>query len=289
MTNLELMTPHTQIESLAAFIDGRLTGSERRAVEEHLASCDDCRAELNLVAEAQEAGVVDVPPSNVVEGNFGIRKALIAVAAAAAIGFVLLPDTRERIAFYRTGGTSALVAASQSLPEREIEARPMGGFPYKPLKKTPRGPGDNPIEDEDLWPMKDAALRAQANADSVKELRAAAIGHLLLSDYDQAVTTIERAVKAGDADDAALLNDVATIYFERARRRGNPADSVRALAAAERSWQLAKTPESAWNRALAREAGGRDSAAAWRDYLALDSTSPWAEEARAHTRRLLLD
>jgi hypothetical protein len=288
MTNPELMPPHTPIESLAAFIDGRLPEAERRDVEAHLASCAECRSEMNLVAEAQDAGVVD-RPSNVVEGRFGARSVLAAIAAAAVIGVVLLPDSRELIAFYRTGGTSALVAASESLLEREIEARPMGGFPHKPLKPTVRGPGDDPDNDEEMWQMVAAARRSQANADSVKELRAAAIGHLLLGEHDQAVETIERAVKLGDPDDAALLNDVATAYLERVRRFEAPADIRRARDAAERSWALKKTPESAWNRALAREASGGDSAAAWRDYLALDSASAWADEARTHSSHPALD
>ncbi|HEX2120852.1 MAG TPA: zf-HC2 domain-containing protein [Thermoanaerobaculia bacterium] len=283
--NPELMPPHTSIESLAAFIDGRLRGAERRRVEAHLASCAECRSDVNLVAEAQDAGVVQRPPSNVVEGRFGVRSAFGAIAAAVLIGVVLTPTSRERFAFYRTGGTSALVAASESLPEREIEARPMGGFPYKPLKPTVRSFGDDPQKDEKMFPMIAAARRIQANADSVKELRAAAIGHLFLGELDRAVATIERAVKLGDPDDAALLNDVATVYLERARRHDDDAatDIPRALDAAERSWALAKTPEAAWNRALAREMSGRDSAAtaaAWRDYLALDPASPWADEAR---------
>ncbi len=285
MTNPELMPPHTPIESLAAFIDGQLTGAERRRVEAHLASCAECRSDVNLVAEAQEAGVVERPGSNVVQGSFGTRSALAALAAAVLIGVVLAPDSREWIAFYRTGGISAVVAASESLPEREIEARPMGGFPYKPLKPTVRGPGDGPQIDLKMTPLMAAERRVAANADSVKELRAAAIAHLLLGKHDQAVKTIERAVKLGEPDDAALLNDVATIYLERAGIRDTAStDILRALNAAERSWALKKTPESAWNRALALEASPDKSAAtaAWRDYLALDPASPWADEARTH-------
>jgi len=44
---------HPELETLAAFAEGRLVGSDRRSVVEHLADCDDCR---ELVAES--AGLV---------------------------------------------------------------------------------------------------------------------------------------------------------------------------------------------------------------------------------------
>ena len=45
---------------------------------------------------------------------------------------------------------------------------------------------------------------------------------------------------------------------------------------------MGRTPEAAWNRAIATEAlnGPGMAKAAWHDYLAIDPASPWANEVR---------
>jgi hypothetical protein len=81
----------------------------------------------------------------------------------------------------------------------------------------------------------------------------------------------------------ALLNDLSAALSNRAidKRRPIP-DAVEAVRCADRAWRIGRTPEAAWNRAVAIEAlNGRARAMpAWHDYLAIDATSPWAAEAR---------
>ena len=80
--------------------------------------------------------------------------------------------------------------------------------------------------------------------------------------------------------DVALISDYSAALSTRAAQMRSSDSAALAARAAERAWSLRHTPETAWNRAVAL-----DTPAAWRDYLALDETSDWAREARAHLAR----
>jgi hypothetical protein len=84
-----------------------------------------------------------------------------------------------------------------------------------------------------------------------------------------------------ETTDAGVLSDLTAGYLARADDEES-LDLLAAINSAERAWSLARTPEIAWNRALALSAAAsRDAAlAGWRDYLALDPGSQWSTEAR---------
>jgi len=56
------MTHDDVIERLPWLVNGTLADGERREVEEHLAACPDCRAELSLTRETFELFSVHLPP-----------------------------------------------------------------------------------------------------------------------------------------------------------------------------------------------------------------------------------
>jgi predicted TPR repeat methyltransferase len=79
-----------------------------------------------------------------------------------------------------------------------------------------------------------------------------------------------------------VLNDRAAAYAARGSFN-RPADVEKAIELAERAWKLKRTPETAWNRAIAlalRPKGAAAAIAAWDDYLKLDSSSGWATKAK---------
>src|SRR5439155_22984947 len=80
---------------------------------------------------------------------------------------------------------------------------------------------------------------------------------------------------------AQLTSDPAAAYIAYGRAEN-------ALAAAERAWSIKKTPEIAWNRAVAAQALQHRDAAIndWKDYLQLDSKSQWAIDAREQLEKL---
>ena len=75
-------TSHPELETLAAFVDGRLSGAERASVVEHLASCDDC---LEVVAETaavqEELDAETSSPGQVVRQPGAWRRWMPAVAS----------------------------------------------------------------------------------------------------------------------------------------------------------------------------------------------------------------
>lgn len=278
------MSRHPADETLAAFADGRLKVDAREEMIEHLASCDDCRSIHELLAGAQDAGVID-PPARVVHGNFG-KRALVPLAAAAAAAIVFFtPPVQEQVAAWRTGGVSELVAAAEELRMRDIEGR-LAGFPHKELKGVDRSGETQPQIDDTKLPLYALADDIDVDASaSPKKMRAAGLLLLLLGQREAAIEKLEEALTAAGGNDPVLLNDLSAAYLE-ASQWSVPNAAQRALELADRSWTLRHSPEAAWNRAYAYEHLGRDAEAlaAWREYLKLDPQSEWADEVR--TKRI---
>jgi len=284
MTEPANMTSCPSEETLAAFIDGRLEGEARSQQVEHAANCPECRS---IVVAAQEFEAINPAEMNRDAAVIPIqwRRGLLPLAAAASLVAVwLVPAVRDWVRFGTSGGTAAVIESYQSLSRRTVEPRLSGGFPYKEFRQRLRGSREDESMDTETLPLIVTAskLQNEAAASSWKHLRALAQADLLLGDREGAVIAIEAARKAGGESSSGFLTDAAAVYLDRAQFRRTPEDNALALTAVERAWQESKTAENAWNRALAYELAHRDADAvrAWQTYLALDSTTPWAEEAR---------
>lgn len=282
-------------ETLAAFIDGRLEGEARERIVEHVAMCDSCHAVWQSAAEFHAA---EAPP-NVVKGRFGWEWGVAAIAASLA-AIVCTPLLLDR--FGDRDGFEGLVAAADQLHRRPILGRLSGGFSYKPVRESYRG--DNATSVDAAQYALDAAVgkvSLDARDDpSASKLHALAIAHILAGERDEAIDLLERLVKTSSGQselrlairscsDARLLSDLSAAYYARARFGGHPASYRLASETADRAWKLDNTSrEIAWNRALAVEGLQlRDQAiAAWRDYLRLDPTGPWAKEAQDKIAKL---
>lgn len=94
---------------------------------------------------------------------------------------------------------------------------------------------------------------------------------------------------AAGAERARLESDLAAVGLAKASRDDDPYELTLALAAAYRAVSLdPRLPEARFNFALVEERLFLVShaSAAWRRYLVLDHTSPWAAEADRHLRQL---
>jgi tetratricopeptide (TPR) repeat protein len=263
-------------ETVAAFLDGRLHPEARAEVVEHIANCPDCYA---LVSAGWDYQAVEQKtqsdPAPVVEGHFGSwwMWTAAAVAASAMIVFAL-PTTRNTMAFWR--GRSVLIAAQNAEKERPVEGR-LYGFGYQPATRIVRG-GE---EEKDNYAVQAAALDLMGrDARSGHQWQALSAAHLLIGERKEAIDAIEKAALLSP-DDPSILNDRIVAYLAQG-------EAQRALEAANRAWQVAQTPEIAFNRALAFKANQREkeAIAAWQEYLKLDATSPWAEEAKGKLQQL---
>jgi hypothetical protein len=276
-------------ETLAAFIDGRLDAETRAKVIAHMTTCSECYSVfLSATEMPSRAAARDVWRPH----RAWTAVATATVAAGVACVFLVTP-VRDRI-LHRENGMAALANAAPA--QRTIAGR-ISGFPYQPPAPVMRGSKFDPLQNPANASLLTAAAgvqRSVAVRRTAANLHASGVANLLLGKDDIAIDTLHEALLAetgqrtvsaaiAESDDVALLNDLSAALSNRvmATRRTIP-DAVEAVRCAERAWRIGRTPEAAWNRAIAIEAlNGRPLAmTAWHDYLAIDATSPWAAEAR---------
>ncbi len=145
-------------------------------------------------------------------------------------------------------------------PEREIRRGD--------LVSESAGEPDGPVAEDEIL----AALRA-------------------LGKTDRAVQTLVRAAQKSPSD-PRRLSDAAAALFVRAQTEQAPLPLLTAYRYAERATDHGPTyPPASFNRALIEETLGLFAQArtTWARYLALDSRSDWAEEARNHLAALAPD
>jgi CHAT domain-containing protein len=293
-------------ETLAAFIDGRLDDETRRRVVEHMAECAECRDTYLIGVDfgrAAPGAIAKLPQKNLRRRASYAAVFPIAAAAILLALFGLLPDVYRYI--HPSRGSMSLVEAANRLPYRTLDSRLKGPYVYKERRVT-RGGGDDQ-HDPDMLELRaaanDAERQSQSNPTLVNLLRYGTAS-ILLGDYSEAQTALEDALhkKTGRGDlqaainacvDIDLLNALSALYTARAE--SHPADRPLAVEVADRAWRLSRTPETAWNRAVALEGihDQGDAEQAWIDYLWLDPDSPWSCEAmrrlRAHRNSVQID
>jgi CHAT domain-containing protein/tetratricopeptide (TPR) repeat protein len=287
-------------ETLAAFIDGRLDAETRRKVIEHMAGCEEC---WTVYMSASEMPLELLQAANV-RGWRRKKSWLLAVAAILALAIFAVP-----VRIWLISRRSPLQQLAEAAPaSRKIEGR-FTGFGYQPLAPVTRGWDGSPATDAETsfianpenWRVVAVAPRIEEQTrenPSAENLHARGVLHLMMGNWDEGLDDLKKALRkeTGESDlgkamraskDASLLSDLSVAYLERARRN-RPEDVARAVEFSSRAWKLARTPETAWNRALALEAHSvpGDVESAWRDYLALDPASKWSVEATSHLRKV---
>ena len=116
--------------------------------------------------------------------------------------------------------------------------------------------------------------------------------YLSIGDVDEAVTQFRKAQERAP-NDARILNDLGGALIEKTRGLGvTSTDSVlldECVRALNRALEIDPAlPEAYFYRALCNELlmQWQSAEADWQSYLQLDSTSPWAAEARAGLQRI---
>ncbi len=282
-------------ETLASFLDGKLDPETRRRVIEHMATCDECYA----VAMHGGGDVVSRHVPERLNSHLQRKRAFLAAAAVAVAvlaGAILVSETRSKVA---PDNIHALAIASPT--HRQFDGR-LTGFPYQPPSVATRGNDQDPIkhiEYAELYAVSARISGESRDQPTVANLHALGLAHLLLHQYDEAVTTLERALAPATTNEAAIhaihvsreaavVSDLSAALLTRWKVRGDPHDLKLAIEASQVAWSIARTPEAAWNRASALEQMHLrdDSIKAWLDYLNLDASSPWAAEAREQLKIL---
>lgn len=281
------------LETVAAYLDGRLDGAERARVTVHLASCEECyfvfseAAQTHLTKKAVEPQQAPWWRSEWLTRPMVMWPSLAGALATAATLWLAV-GTGE-LARWRSGEPRELQALVTAVgTNRTIEPRLTGGFAYGPLRGTVRGDESARRISPDVR-IAAAEIEKDAGTTRTQEtMRTLGIAHLVVGDVDRAVTTLEAAANESTAD-AKTFSDLSAAYLVRAADMLRAEDVSRALATAERAIQMKpRLAEARFNRANALERASRpqEALSAWRDYLEIDNRSGWADEARAHVRAL---
>jgi hypothetical protein len=183
---------------------------------------------------------------------------------------------------------------ARAAPDQRIITGRISGFRYQPMAHLTRGTNVDPMKDPANANLLTAAAAVQRSVMARRtpsNLHAAGVASLLLGQTDLAIDRLHEALLAetgrhrvttaiDDSNDVPLLNDLSAALSNRMRPTLD--DKIESLRCADKAWQIGRTPEAAWNRALATEAlnGPALAVIAWHDYLASDPSSPWAAEAR---------
>jgi CHAT domain-containing protein len=263
------------IETLAAFAEGRLSAAERAAVVEHLDTCDECTREVALGMQAFEEDRAASPRR--------WTPWLAAIAAALVIAIVI-PAIRT----FRRSPIDRLVALTPR-DGRAIQPRLTGGFAWSPYRGSERESGSVTSDPARMKLMGEAGeLVQRAGSDKSAEAQhAAGVAMLLAGDPAGAIGRLETAAKESPA--AQTWSDLAAARYAAASELGRAALYSQALAAADAALRLdPNLPEALFNRALVLDRMGlaAEARTAWNRYLAVDPSSRWAEEARAHLSEL---
>src|SRR5258706_152540 len=215
-------------------------------------------------------------PRNRVVINKRLGAILVVLAAA---GGLLLP-LRNR---WSTQTSLASLASASSLQSRSVESR-LSGFAWAPLQSATRG------ESEGGGAIAAAISKtlASVRGESTQSARhTEAVAELLAGHPRKALSSL--TIAAEQSTDPAVWSDLAAVLHETSLRDDAPELLADALAASDRALsQQPDFPEALFNRAIVLERLGlRDDAReAWERYLASDTTSGWAAEARSHLNEL---
>jgi len=290
-------------ETLATYIDGRATATERAEIERHLASCEDCYFAFSETVQQQTSHEVNdregtgitrwlfrwFPQWSGLKIRYAVPAGLAAAAAiVVAVAFVVPSGSNHPGASVQVALNELDAAAG---PYRKYAPRLTLTPTYHELEPALRSaePSGNVTLAEREAAQK--ALREAVNKVEVAT-RARNIGvegpqaraamYFALGRPQLAVDVL---APQAPSTDAGLLSDVAAAHLAR-RAEG---DVERALDLLERAITIDPKRAEAWfNLGLAAETARKSERAqeAWKRYLALDPSSEWATEARWHLEKL---
>ncbi len=279
-----MMQPSTSLcpddETLAAWVEGRLSKAETTALTEHASHCEECIPMIDAANETFHAEAAIAPAAAGVDW----RRWYLAAAAVLVIAFAAVMGLRLR----RHDGVQELISVTPR-SARAVEARLSGGFPWAPYRGSMRatgGPADT-AQMKLVGAAAEALERAQRDT-SPEAQRAAGVALVLIERPEEAIVRLTAETKRLPTD-AATWNDLATAQYAAALT-GRTALFPEALSSADRALRIdPRSREALFNRALILERLGirGEARAAWQRYLENDPSSQWAAEAREHLARLV--
>jgi CHAT domain-containing protein/cytochrome c-type biogenesis protein CcmH/NrfG len=189
---------------------------------------------------------------------------------------------------FKTRGNSVQSLLEQAYAEqRPFELR-ISGASYGPLQVT-RGAGGSQFSRPTQLLKAEAMIATELpnNPNDSAWQSAKGTADLLERNYDKAIESLKNALIASPESIPIQIN-LATAYSQRGEEQNQPWDQAAAVEVLKSVLkQQPHDPVALFNLAIVVERQGLYHAAvdAWTDYLKVDSTSPWADEARKALER----
>ncbi len=212
-----------------------------------------------------------------------------AVAVAAVI--LLAATAAWRVFIYRSDVDKGLIALNNAYKEqRPLESR-ITKLDYAPFVTT-RGRAAPHVDSRERDFAERYLLDAVRDHPGAASYHALGKFYLAERNFDKAIAQLEAALKA-DPNNAQIYTDLGAAWLEKGKRdasatSGNSLEELaRSLENLKKALQLdPNLLDALFNRALSLQEQRlwRQAEEAWNEYLAHDSTSAWAQEAR---RKLL--
>ena len=280
------------LETIAAFLDNRLSARERARVTAHLAECETCYELMRESAQTmieKPARVTSIEKWRARVGRREVVAGVGGVLATAAAVWLVVGGTLAQRSPANVDDMRELSAALAKAGARSIEGRLSAALTYRPVGGPVRaGAPPSQTFTPDIRIAVANTEKSLAAKRTAPALHAFGVASAVTGDLDRAIALLEQSADRSPAR-SHVLSDLAAARLARAARDNSREDTEKALDAAERALQIdATSTDALFNRAVAVErlAPGDAARQAWRDYLSLDDRSGWASEARQHLQAL---
>lgn len=273
------------------YADGNLDASEREKFEKCFLSTEENRRKVKF-ARALRKYVNEqknAPETRKNAGFLASLKAFFSAPVPIALAVLLIAAIAGFYIWKNYSGSAEVLVALNKFQKnnRPTEAR-ITGFDYAPKIEGTRGGGKN--ENLDLVLAKSRATEAVLRNESAENLHNLGRVFLAENNFDEAIKQFENALKIAP-DNAKIHNDLGVAFLEKARQKQD--GRLEFLTKAAEEFEIAverdkNLSEAYFNRAITLESLKltNQAKAAWENYLKLDASSPWAEEARRHLQEL---
>lgn len=280
------------------YLDEQLTLSERKEFEEKFLISDERREKVDFgrllrsyASEKKNLTAIDKEPD-----KFGwrIRKILnsfwrtpflspIPIAAA----FLVIGGIVSFLIFYPKQDEVIVALNKAYSSERPFQSR-ITSFDYAPTASNLRGETEEKINKTSRKRAENISIEAVEKAETAHNLHNLGRVYLAERQFNDAILQFNRA-KNLDSQNAQILSDLGTALFEKSRNNAQIPSGERLLLEGQALEEIDKALqidpnllEARFNKAfyLQSRQMPHEARIAWQDYLNLDSTSKWAEEAR---------
>jgi tetratricopeptide (TPR) repeat protein len=287
---------HPAAEDLGRFVDGTLDDAGRAAVVAHIADCDECRIVVVDSAEFVEPVIVHS------QRKWWLTTAATIAIAISGSGLFIWNAQRNPM-----GG---MIKTSAVMTSRLIEAR-LSDFRFVAKKRTLRGSVET---DSEAYLLREKALEVlQRRGDDPEMQHAKGVAHLVVAQTElaeisaDAGTDTRKDLLEAARREAVSHQNAAIDLLQKAAIRvrnnagyrsdlaaaliatGTPANLKLAVDACDQALRIDDhSSEALFNRAVALKAlpDPKKAIAAFKLYLTVDSSSPWADEARTNINDL---